>query len=424
MPYSDWLAEVFWSKDGSNCGEISTGVPISRKCLLTTAHGVSDNENATIKVRFVDEFKRGIGWRNAKVIWYQYDDKIDAALLEFDEIKKLRPFKCSAIVPHSTVSWEGTGFPKAGKSFDGKRELIPLNGDYNPSAGRVKNELHLSTKIKPKKASDWQGISGAPVIWNGKFIGIIKSLPKEFDGSLLIATPMYRLLQIEDFKNRVDEELLKSCGKKLDEWGIKKNIVDKIISRLKKCNIDYLEFNPKSKIEIGDEAETQQLLFALHNNIEPFKIIQGIKFDLIPFISLKPNNTSIPYSYLSSSAISHHVLLNNSERKINGSKWPHNKLKAISLHEINQLTNYYSQKSDLILRVPEFAHLKHAIEMKLIKINMEYKEFVKSRNQNKVNYICRFFPSLSAKTIQLARTEITNPGRKIENINIRLELLC
>ncbi len=199
-----WLAEVRVRVDEERYS-LSTGVPLSRRYLLTTGHGVPkpEEQQRSAEVRFVDDFHKKCPWRKARTVWHG-GEELDAALLEIpelwhDEAPDFRAVHYSKVLPAETTPWEGAGFPAAGKITEGElageRDSIGLNGAYLPGGHGKSQLLELTVASPPKIAGKWAGISGAPVFCEGRLIGLIKSCPENFDGHRLAAVPMRRLLE-------------------------------------------------------------------------------------------------------------------------------------------------------------------------------------------------------------------------------------
>lgn len=203
---SDWLAEVrFPADDGEYY--LCTGVPISRRLVLTTAHDIPDAALEHPQLRFVYHVchEKNYNWRNAAVVWngMKEAEKIDGLLLQIDEVENLVSFIYTDRLPGNTTQWEGAGFPAAGLitegELDGHQDAIPLNGEYNPWGKAKENKLALTNKIKLIEPGKWAGISGAPVMCQGRLIGIVESLNEDFKGSLIYGIPFSSLLNNQNF---------------------------------------------------------------------------------------------------------------------------------------------------------------------------------------------------------------------------------
>lgn len=199
-----WLAEVR-VKVGDNKYSLSTGVPLSRRYILTTGHGVPqpDDKERQVEVRFVADCHNRRPWRPAKTVWHG-GYGLDAALLEIAEVADLQAAIYAAALPETTASWEGAGFPAASKITEGElageRDTTGLCGKYLPGGNLKSQELDLTVEGSPRIPGKWAGISGAPVFCESKLIGIVKSYPENFAGDKLSAVPMWRLLENADLR--------------------------------------------------------------------------------------------------------------------------------------------------------------------------------------------------------------------------------
>lgn len=199
-----WLAEVR-VKVGDKKYSLSTGVPLSRRFILTAGHGVPkpDDKKRQAEVRFVADFHHKHAWRPAKTVWHG-GEVLDAALLEITEVTNLYPCFYTSVLPDTTTVWEGAGFPAASKitegELEGERDTTGLCGKYLPGGNLKSQELDLTVEGSPKIPGKWAGISGAPVFCESKLIGIVKSYPENFDGDKLSAVPMRRLLEDADLR--------------------------------------------------------------------------------------------------------------------------------------------------------------------------------------------------------------------------------
>jgi hypothetical protein len=197
----NWLAFIA-APYSEGMYNLSTGVPISRKHVLTTAHGIPADSQTDIKVRFVHDFNARRDWRTAHTVWHSLE--YDAALLETAEVKELRPFIYSSNLPDSTTPWEGAGFAQAGKinqgELAGERNSIGLHGNFYPGGNLINGDLELTVEAPPEVEGKWKGISGAPVIIGERLIGIIKTLKGEFNGNRLCGVPLAKMLNDKKFR--------------------------------------------------------------------------------------------------------------------------------------------------------------------------------------------------------------------------------
>ncbi len=197
----DWLAEIAVpAGNGESC--ISTGVPLSNKYVLTTAHGVPADPKHEVGVRFIDDYQNNHDWRSAHTVWYNTD--LDAALIEFTKEEGLHSFIYSSFLPCEITRWEGSGFPAAGKinfgTLEGHRDTVYLYGNYYPGGSLKRRDLELTVEAPPDILGKWKGISGAPIMIGDRLIGIVKTLNENFHGDRLNGVPIWKLLEDDDFR--------------------------------------------------------------------------------------------------------------------------------------------------------------------------------------------------------------------------------
>lgn len=205
----EWLAEVR-APAGKDSYHLSTGVPLSRRYVLTTAHGIPESVSDKVQVRFIHDVRQSnCNWRDAKVVWRGGED-LDAVLLKIPEVENLVSFIYSNRLPIETTDWEGSGFPAAKKVSEGElkghRDTTGLNGKFMPGGNLKSGELDLTVEAGPDDPGKWAGISGAPVLCQGRLIGIIKSLPGDFGGKRFSAVPLWRLLEMPGFCEKIEFE--------------------------------------------------------------------------------------------------------------------------------------------------------------------------------------------------------------------------
>lgn len=126
--------------------------------------------------------------RAARRLWPQQASSLDLAVLGVEAVSGLpgtTPALAWGKLP-LTGAWKAAGFPVAGDLVGG----IGFSGlDYNHGLGR--NLLQLPVLVAPAKADLWGGASGSPVFASGYLIGVLVSQLPDFDGRLLLATPLY-----------------------------------------------------------------------------------------------------------------------------------------------------------------------------------------------------------------------------------------
>ena len=207
MAYWSWIAEIRTPGEKKNAFKVSTGVPISQRYILTTGHGIPKEKNASIKIRFR---KKNV-WEKVTCVWHGLTEPeaIDAALLEMTRDENILPFVYSSYLPPDKCDWQGCGFPVVAeikKEKDGKEIHIDskgVGGTLFPYGNNAKGELDLEYTSGPNDPKRWAGLSGAPVMWQNKLVGIIKELTDEFD-KRFNGIAIKRLLEIPSFQEKIE----------------------------------------------------------------------------------------------------------------------------------------------------------------------------------------------------------------------------
>lgn len=180
---------------------IGTGYLLAANLVLTASHVVPDSGVTLLEIR-TDEPGQ---WHamEPELVWR--DAALDAALLRpkvpFAELPEVawaeETFDTDAV-------WHSGAYPKAGTvDQDGKTawKTVGLGGKLQAlgGAGQGGRELELTVDAPPP-ADAWAGISGAPVFVGDRLAGVIKEVPKSFQGNRLAAVPAGLLLQNHGFR--------------------------------------------------------------------------------------------------------------------------------------------------------------------------------------------------------------------------------
>jgi hypothetical protein len=200
------LVQIFVpTRDGE--GQIATGYPVDRNRILTARHVLFPKDrdaDRPIELRWYWQQGPARQWREIQddsVIWEGSED-CDAALIECTFPEDIDEWGfLSEQRPRSHMKWESEGFARAGKQDD-TREPVGIMGDVFPMAD-VAREFELGAKYAAAQDEGWRGASGCPVFVEGKIIGVVITCPKNFNATRLRATPIYKLLQIPDFRKAI-----------------------------------------------------------------------------------------------------------------------------------------------------------------------------------------------------------------------------
>jgi hypothetical protein len=200
------LVQIFVpTRDGE--GQIATGYPVDRNRILTARHVLFPKDrdaDRPIELRWYLQQGSARQWREIQedsVIW-EGGENCDAALIEYTFLEGVDEWGfLSEQRPRSHMKWESEGFARAGKQND-TREPVGIMGDVFPMAD-VAREFELGTKYAVDREEGWKGASGCPVFVEGKIIGVVITCPMNFNATRLRSTPIYKLLQIPEFRKAI-----------------------------------------------------------------------------------------------------------------------------------------------------------------------------------------------------------------------------
>lgn len=232
----DIIGEI---RDKSNRGQLKgTCFLINPKYVVTAAHvleRVEGIEEIDIIFKFI-----GIICKVKKVIYKNYSD-IDFLIFELDkEIKKELVYsEIYVTVPiEQGEFWETTGYPEDYKhdTENTDNKYTYLNGSVNRVIEYEKCDYELIIKNQ-KPISDWQGLSGAPVIINNKIVGVITD--EHVSKSLMNTIKIVSIQKIIEFLLSTNEkEVLEVLSYKC------KNLLnDRINTFRRECEEKFLYFN-------------------------------------------------------------------------------------------------------------------------------------------------------------------------------------
>ncbi|MCB0305953.1 MAG: hypothetical protein KDI38_19485, partial [Calditrichaeota bacterium] len=78
-----------------------------------------------------------------------------------------------------------------------------FHGKFLPGGNLKTGELDLTVEPKPEIPGKWAGISGAPVLIQGRLVGIIQSYQEDFGGGNLAAVSIEQLLKEDSFAKHI-----------------------------------------------------------------------------------------------------------------------------------------------------------------------------------------------------------------------------
>lgn len=204
--WKKWLVQIY--AKGEDGKSVATGYPLAPDRILTSYHAVAGKE---VEVRFVRQGPEK-KWLKATLKWPAADAPqeirdLDVALLEVTEERFEVPLPPGANVDLCTGDeWETEGFPRASfRASNGQTETPaePLWG----TLASVTNEdsvLSLAVTSQPTNPEDAEGVSGAPVVAEGRLVGVLRRWPPRWT-SRLQATPFTTLWKAEGFRETLGE---------------------------------------------------------------------------------------------------------------------------------------------------------------------------------------------------------------------------
>ena len=195
------LVKASTSGDAGESFFVGTGYFVTANLVLTASHVVPEKNLTGLEVRT----ERDGQWRSAALQAVWRDAALDAVLLHINLPLDAAPqvsgwrtdFEDDAI-------WQSSAYPEAGKvSKEGKPtwKTVGLDGTLHArgGGGQGPRELELTVNAPPP-AEEWAGISGAPVFVGERLAGLIKEVPKSFQGGRLAAVPASALFQNHGFR--------------------------------------------------------------------------------------------------------------------------------------------------------------------------------------------------------------------------------
>jgi hypothetical protein len=161
-----------------------SGYRISDDLVLTAAHVVG--ESGEVKLFDTEN------WLPFRRVWH--DDDLDVAVLKLDAIglPAVPPTRwglLSSGAPRVLV--EAHGFPTFQVLGEGApRDYEQIDGHVNPLSGAARRQFHVSVDSKLWRSGPhpWPGMSGAPVLCDGRLIGVVAETVG--DSPRLAATPI------------------------------------------------------------------------------------------------------------------------------------------------------------------------------------------------------------------------------------------
>ncbi|MDS4040131.1 MAG: hypothetical protein RKP20_03045 [Candidatus Competibacter sp.] len=195
-------------------GERATGYPVGKGLILTARHVLHPqppnrrDSRYPVAIRW-HYFRCGddtdwIDISDADIVW-ESEGELDAAL-----IRCRRPPDAVGwgIVSHDRprdgAQWISEGFPRATK-YGNRRNPSSFIGK---TCSKAPNEpyFELTVDTAPEDEEGWKGVFGMPVFADHKILGVVRSVPPNFNAKKLHATPLWKLLEDDRFREWIGDD--------------------------------------------------------------------------------------------------------------------------------------------------------------------------------------------------------------------------
>ena len=194
-------------------GERATGYPVGKDLILTARHVLYPkppnrrDSRYPVAIRW-HYFRSGddadwIEISDDDLVW-ESQGELDAAL-----IRCPRPSDAGGwgIVsrdrPRDGMPWISEGFPRAAR-YGNQRNPSSFIGKV---CSKAPNESYfeLTVDTAPEDEEGWKGVSGMPVFVDHKILGVVRSVPPHFNAKKLHATPAWKLLEDDVFRQWIGD---------------------------------------------------------------------------------------------------------------------------------------------------------------------------------------------------------------------------
>ena len=210
---------------GSNSeGKIGTGYPVAEDLILTSRHTVRPEQGTgEIQLRWhycADRDAPDKGWIMLSVdnIVWEGKGELDAALIHCPRPEKALGKGWGMIAdkkPPFAKSWQSQGFPAATR-YENVRNPDDVSGTTESMADQA-DYFVLNVTSQPEEVEMWKGASGMPVFVRDEILGVVRSVPGNFNGKKLYAVPTWKMLQDDAFRERLGLDRRKEYEKQLEK---------------------------------------------------------------------------------------------------------------------------------------------------------------------------------------------------------------
>ncbi len=213
-------------KDGKAAGSIGTGYPVAEDLILTSRHVVNPEQGDRkypIQVRwhyYTDRDAPDKGWitLSSDDIAWEGEGEMDAALLRCPRPERAQGKGWGMIAdkkPPFDKSWQSQGFPAATR-YENVRNPDDVSGTTESMADQA-DYFVLNVTSQPEEVEMWKGASGMPVFVHNEILGVVRSVPENFDGKKLYAVPIWKMLQDKAFREYLGLDRRKEYEKQLEK---------------------------------------------------------------------------------------------------------------------------------------------------------------------------------------------------------------
>ncbi|WP_242427260.1 MULTISPECIES: serine protease [unclassified Streptomyces] len=174
-----------------------TGVLLTPTLVLTSAHVVGGARSVTVAAP-----DRAVPGR-LSVVWS--DDRLDVAVLRSGHRLGTPPLFSALATDRPIPGCEVVGFPRLQRYEGRKLDVDQFTGTVLPMAGLLRRTLTVELDHPPVTGTEdgpspLAGLSGAPVLVDGKLLGIVRSVPRGRGHRRLECVPLTTVLANEEIR--------------------------------------------------------------------------------------------------------------------------------------------------------------------------------------------------------------------------------
>ncbi|MCI5138153.1 MAG: hypothetical protein D3922_07000, partial [Candidatus Electrothrix sp. AR1] len=220
----DLIITIFVPIGQGKEGKIGTGYPVAEDLILTSRHTVKPEQGTgQIQVRWhhlTDENAPDKGWITLAVedIVWEGEGELDAVLLHCPHPEKAQGKGWDLIAdkkPSVAKVWHSLGFSNATR-YDNLLEPDNVSGTTESMADQADNFV-LNVTSEPEDPAMWKGVSGMPVFVDTEILGVVRSVPENFNGKKLYAVPTWKMFLDDAFRECLGLDKQKTCEEQVEK---------------------------------------------------------------------------------------------------------------------------------------------------------------------------------------------------------------